>query len=45
MSIRYSLNRALIAVAGALAVSTLTVGAAVAPAHALATSSQVATHA
>jgi hypothetical protein len=45
MSIRSSLHRALVAIVGALAVSTVTVGAAVAPAHALATSSQVAAHA
>ncbi len=40
MSIRSSFHRALIAIAGALAVSTVTVGAAVAPAHAVATSAQ-----
>jgi hypothetical protein len=45
MSIRSSFHRALIAIAGALAVSTVTVGAAIAPAHAVASSAQVSVNA
>jgi hypothetical protein len=45
MTIRSSLQRAMIAIAGALAVSTVTVGAAIAPAHAVATSMQAAANA